>query len=475
MTRLGDRTFTNGWLPQDKIERAVQSIKQFVSLARFRGIHRILGVATSAVREASNGGRLVDRILKETGVKVQTITGEEEARLIYLAVRHTVDLSRRRGLILDIGGGSVEIIVGDQRKAEFVRCLKLGSTRLADLFVSEAPVSKRDHERLHEHLRKALRDTVAEIRPLKPELVVGTSGTLLNLANIIHHRRRGGPMTQVVGFSISTDDLRDLHRDLARASDEELERMAGIDPERRDTLLPGACLALHLMDEMDIQELTLSDRAIREGILFDYIERNSKEIEQEQQIPSVRRRSVLRFAARCAAEEDHARQAASLSLKMYRAFGMGKGLHPNAEELLEFGALVHDIGYHVSYRKHHKHAYYLIKNADLNGFSPEEVDIIACVARFHRKRAPKKNDAALKALNARERRTVRVLSAILRVADALDRSHFGIVKDLKVARRQGVVQLRLFASGDPAIEMWSADQRKKLLEKVIGSPIRITV
>jgi exopolyphosphatase/guanosine-5'-triphosphate,3'-diphosphate pyrophosphatase len=303
---------------------------------------------------------------------------------------------------------------------------------------------------------------------MRPELMIGTSGTILNIANVIHHRRTGEPMTQVIGFSVTEEEIRELHRDLGRYSDGDRERIPGIDPERRDTLLPGTCLLLHLMDELDLKELTLCDRAIREGMILDFIQRNSKRIEQEQEIPNVRRRSVMTLAERCEYEEGHARHTADLSLKLFRAMGLGRALFPNAEEILEYGALLHDIGYHVSYKKHHKHAYYLIKHADLAGFSPEEVDVIACIARYHRKKAPKRGDAALSTLSNRGIRTVRALSAVVRVADALDRSHFGLIRNLKVQKNGSSLRIRVQAAGDPAIELWAADQRKKLLERICG-------
>lgn len=470
MTRLGEQTFKTGWLPPEKVDRAANVIRQFVKLAHNRGVGKIIGVATSAIREASNGGEFIDRVYKETGVKVRTITGEEEARLIYLAVRDAVDLSRRKALIIDIGGGSVEMIVGDQSQAYFTRCLKLGGARLADLFISEYPLSKSNHEQIHSHIRGASEHVVRELRSLGFGLMVGTSGTILNLANIVHHRRTGKPMTTVIGLSVRRDELEDLHRDLARS--DELEKIEGIDPERRESLLPGACLLLHLMDELDIKELALCDRAIREGMILDYMARNSKKIEEEREIPNVRRRSVLALAGRCEYEALHARHAADLALKLFRALDFEKELHPNAEELLEYGALLHDIGYHVSYRKHHKHAYYLIKNADMNGFSPEEVDIIACIARYHRKAAPRRSDVPLRGFSKRDVRTVKVLSAVVRVADALDRSHFAVVRDLKVTRREGTLRIHVDSDSDPAIELWSAEQRKRLLEKVCEARIR---
>lgn len=471
MTRLGDETLKSGWLSRRKMDEGVSVVERFVQLARHRGVQKVLAFATAAVREASNGGEFVERILRQTGMKVRTITGDEEARLIYLAVRHFTDLSKRRALIVDIGGGSVELIVGSAQVMLGERSLKLGGARLRDLFITGQPVPKADHERIHRHIEESMGPSLDELRSAGFEQIVATSGTAINLGSIIHERRAGEPLANPLGFTYTLDELKDLHRDLARASRKELEEIPGIDPERRDHLLPGACLLLEVLKTTGRNEIVLCDKAIREGVILDYLQKNSRKIRAEIDIPNVRMRSVDQLAARCEYEAPHARSVARLALQLYDGVPLPSGLRPNARELLEYASLLHDIGYHVSYSKHHKHAYYLIKNAELPGFTPDEVEIIASVARYHRKRPPKARDLEEGSLAGRDRRTVAALAGILRVADALDRSHFGVVSDLRISAGRRGVKIRIVSKMDSAMEIWSAERRKGLLEKVCGRSV----
>lgn len=471
MTRLGDGTLKTGVLTREKIERGLEVVRQFIALARNRGAHRIIAFATAAIREASNGGEFLDRMQRETGVKASVVSGEEEARLIYVAVRHFADLSGRASLVLDVGGGSVEVIVGNDRALAFSRSLKLGVARLKDLFLPKCPPSKGDHARLHHHLRETLASTLAEVRRHKPTRFVGTSGTLINLGAMISEERDHRPLTSATGFTYDEDDLKDLHERLVKADEKEISEIKGIDPDRRDLVLPGACLLLEVMRGTRLNELTLCDRGIRDGVILDYMARNAKKLEMEAAVPNVRLRSVLALLARCETSEKHARQTARIARLLFDQLPLQRDLHPAAKELLEYAAILHDIGYHIGYEAHHRHGWYLIKNCELAGFAPEELDVIAAVVRYHRKRPPRRRDPEVRDLTARERRTVEVLTAVLRVADSLDRSHFAVVEGVRVLVRPRRVTIRLTARDDLAIELWAARQKVGMLEEVLGREV----
>lgn len=471
MTRLGDVTLKTGFIPREKVDRAVGVIKHFSQLAKNRGVSKILGVATAAVREASNGGEFLDRVQRECGIKVRTVTGNEESRLIYLAVRHHMALTSRPALIVDIGGGSAELIVGTDKDLLFERSVKLGGARLKDLFITKYPVPKGDHANVHRHIDQTLEPTLEELKRFPVSQVIGTSGTLINLGSVINGIHEGEPLTNPQGFQFTAEELEDAHKLLAKADDDELDAIKGLDPERKDILLPGACLVLHVLEAMKLDGVTLCDKAIREGVILDYIEQNAKKLEMEAEVPNVRLRSVLQLANRCEFDEGHAKRTAKVALELFDQLPVPKDLRPGVRELLEYAALLHDIGYHVSFDAHHKHGWYLIKNSELAGFAPEEVDILACVARYHRKRGPKKRDSSMSGLSGEDRRTITVLAAIVRVADALDRSHFGVVESVKVATRGKSVVIRVNAKDDPAMELWAARQKAGLLGKVLDRAI----
>lgn len=471
MTRLGDGTLQTGILEPAKIERGLEVVRQFIALAKNRGAQRILAFATAAIREASNGGEFLDRIQRETGVKASVVTGDEEARLIYVAARHFADLAGKPSLILDVGGGSVELIVGDDRAMTFARSLKLGVARLKDLFLPKCPPSKGDHERLHRHLRDTLASTLAEVRRLRPARLVGTSGTLINLGAMVSEERDDRPLPSPTGFAYDEGDLKDLHERLADADAKELLEIKGIDPDRRDLVLPGACLLIEVMRGTKLDEVTLCDRGIRDGVILDYMQRNARKLEMEAMVPNVRLRTVLQLLSRCETSEKHARQTGRLARQLWDQLPMPRDLHPAAPELLEYAAILHDIGYHIGYEAHHRHGWYLIKNSEMPGFSPEEVDVMAAVVRYHRKRPPRRRDPEMQVLGARERRTVIALTAILRVADSLDRSHFSVIEGVRAAVRPKRVTLRLSTKDDPAIELWAARQKAGMLEEVLGREV----
>lgn len=473
MTRLGDGTLKSGLIPRDKLERGVAVVKNFVQLARNRGVNKIMGFATAAIREAGNGGEFVDRIQREADLTVRTVTGDEECRLIYLAVKHFTDLAGPPSLIIDIGGGSAELIVGTDKELTYCRSLKLGGARLKDLFITRFPVPKSDHERVHRHLRDSLEHTLADLKQFPIRQVIGTSGTLINLGSVVRARREGEPLTNPHGFRYSIGELQEVHKLLARATDEELASVRGIDPNRKDMLLPGACFLLEVLEAVGLESVTLCDKAIREGAVLDYIEKNKNKLQLEAAIPNVRLRTVMQLANRCEYDREHGRRTAKLALSLFDQLPLERNLRPGARELLEYGAILHDVGYHVSFEQHHKHAWYLIKNSELSGFTPEEVDIIACVARYHRQRGPKKKDPWLEGLTREDRRTIDVLTAVLRVADALDRSHFGVVESLKVTRGQRQITIRLKTNDDPAMELWAARQKVAMLETVLGRKVQI--
>ncbi len=471
MTRLGDGTLKSGFITREKFERGLAVVKHFVQLARNRGVSKLFGFATAAIREASNGGEFVERLQREAGLTLRTVTGEEECRLIYLAVRHFMDLSGPPSLIIDIGGGSAEFIVATNKELLHARSLKLGGARLKDLFLPDYPVSKGDHALLHRHLRDSLQHELEDLRAFPMRQVIGTSGTLINLGSVISARRDGEPLTNPQGFSFTLEELVDVHKDMARTEESELGGIKGIDPNRKDILLPGACLMIHVLESLGLETVTLCDKAIREGAVLDYIATNRPRLALEAEIPNVRLRTVLQLGKRCEYDEAHAKEIARLSLALFDQLPLPRDLRPGARDLLEYASLLHDIGYHVSYDQHHKHAWYLIKNSELSGFTPGEVDVIACVARFHRKRGPKRKDPVLAGLSSEDRRTIEVLAAVIRVAEALDRSHFHVVESLKVVSRPKQVTVRLTAKDDAAMEIWAARQRVGLLEKLIGRPM----
>jgi exopolyphosphatase/guanosine-5'-triphosphate,3'-diphosphate pyrophosphatase len=431
-------------------------------------------VATSAVREARNGEAFLARCGRETGIWPLAISGSEEARLIHLAARHSIHLGGRRALVLDIGGGSVELALGSGEGLQYAASEKLGVLRLQEDFVNSDPLSARDERALRDHVEKRLVPHAARLREIGFDDAIGTSGTILALGAMAL-RAEGLDPRELHHVTVRSETLRALRRRICASDVRGRLRLPGVDPSRADLLVAGSLLLETLLDVLDIRELVLCDWALREGLLLDHIQAHPSFLAFAQACPDVRRRSVQALAERYQCDEAHGRQTARLALALFDGTLELHRLSGDDRALLEHAALLHDAGHHISYASHHRHSDYLIRNGGLVGFTPAEVEAIALLSRYHRAGWPRKKDAGFGRLSKPDRRRVRVLAGLLRVADALDRSHRQSVSGLTVEVRPEGLPLRLEASGDTELELWGLPRRAALLEKLFDRPLRAEV
>ncbi|HQR13864.1 MAG TPA: Ppx/GppA phosphatase family protein [Nitrospira sp.] len=471
MTRLGDGVFTSRRLSDQAMMRGLEVIRTLVNLARNKGYEQIEGVATSAVREARNGGEFLDHVMQQTGLTVRVITGAEEARLIFLGVQNSVALPESPTLVIDIGGGSVEVIVGNREAIFQARSLKLGAIRLKDLYLSKTPPSKSMLRELEAAVTVQLKNALGSYKTKRVEQIIATSGMAGNLAEVIHLQRTGRPLPQLNLAKVSAKDIAAVEKRLAEASLKTRLAMPGLDPKRVDTLLPAAMVFRILLELLQKTELTLCDKAIREGVIYDFIQRHHERIQAERDIPDVRKRNILALAHRCHVSETHALHVAGLALRLFDHTKPLHGFGQREREWLECAAILHDIGYMINSRQHHKHAYYLIKNSDLSGFTAEEIDLIANIARYHRRSVPTRKHDEFTVLPEGSQRVINVLSALLRIADGLDRSQFSVVQNIDVKLGKTVV-MTAQVSGDAELEIWAARGRSDLFEKVFKRPVQ---
>ncbi|MBS0178448.1 MAG: Ppx/GppA family phosphatase [Nitrospira sp.] len=471
MTRLGDGVFTSRRLSDQAMMRGLEVIRALVTLARNKGYEQIEAVATSAVREARNGGEFLDHVAQQTGLVVRVITGAEEARLIFLGVQNSVALPEQPTLVIDIGGGSVEVIVGNRETVFQARSLKLGAIRLKDLYLPKTPPSKGMLQELEQAVTVQLKAGLGPYKTKRIEQIIATSGMAGNLAEVIHLQRTGRPLPQLNLAHVTAKEIAAVEKRLAGASLKTRLAMPGLDPKRVDTLLPATIVFRILLDLLQKTELTICDKAIREGIIYDFIQRHHERIQAERDIPDVRKRNILALAHRCHVSETHALHVAGLALRLFDQTAPLHGFGPREREWLECAAILHDIGYHINSRQHHKHAYYLIKNSDLSGFTAEEIDLVANVARYHRRSVPSRKHDEFQVLSASTQRVINVLAALLRIADGLDRSQFSVVQNVDVKLGKSVL-ITVQASGDAELEMWAARGRSDLFEKVFKRPVQ---
>jgi exopolyphosphatase/guanosine-5'-triphosphate,3'-diphosphate pyrophosphatase len=475
MVRLGAGGLGGRSLTPTAMIATRQTLAKFRRLADSHKVDDIVAAATSAVREADNGGDFIAEVEQETGIQIRVISGAEEARLIHLAAVYGVHMGGSPAVAIDIGGGSVEVTLGTASHVTHARSFKLGVIRLTERFIRTDPLVARDERRLVKHINKEVGDYLDGISRRNFERVIGTSGTILSL----------GALALSDGAEIGPDALRNrrvsakaIHRVRKRLSGADLEarlHMEGLDPRRADIAVAGSIVLDTLLRRLGADEITLCDFALREGLVLDYIRRNTAAIRKIERYPDVRRRSVVELGERSGYSAVHARHVAALALSIFDQTRAVHGLGDREREWLEFGALLHDAGVHISYERHHRHSYYLIKNGELRGFDPQEIEVIALLARYHRQATPKKSHDGYGLLKSGLRRTVRTLAAMLRLAEGLDRSHAQMVASLDVVPRGDAYLIRLRPSGDVELELWAANRHRGPLEDVLHRPLRFAV
>ncbi len=475
MVRLGAGGLDGRALTPEAMHAALQVMSKFRRLAESHRVDEIIAAATSATREAENGGEFLDAITQKTGIHPRVISGTEEARLIHLAAVYGVSIPGDAAVVVDIGGGSVEITRGTGLDVDTGRSFKLGVIRLTERFVKSDPIEPRDERRMLKHINAEIGEYLDQIAAAGFDRVIGTSGTILSLGAIVsmqQGRPSGAPLRN---RHVSAKQLHRVRKELLALDLGKRLRVPGLEPRRADLAVAGAVLLDTIVRRLGAPELTLCDLSLREGLVLDYIARHRKQIAQADRYPDVRRRSVVELAERCNYWPEHANQVARLAVALFDQTRAIHGLTDREREWLEYAAILHDIGVHISYEQHHKHSYYLIKNGDLRGFEPDEIDAIALLARYHRSATPKRRHEGFGELPRKRRATVRTLAAILRLAESLDRSHSQTIStiDLRDRGDDGLLQIR--TAGDAELELWAAGRHAAPFERILGKPLRIEV
>lgn len=474
VVRLGEGEFVDQTLQPEAMQRAVQICRQFADLARSRQAQEIIAIATSATREAANQVEFVQMLKDEAGLDVQVVSGKEEARLIYLGVSSGIHLGDQKALFIDIGGGSTETIVGSQRQYDFLETHKLGAIRLASLFFlpgEDGPVDEVRYKLIKNYVRSAVVRTVQQLKEYPLQMVVGSSGTITNLAEVAYRRFHGRDFDR--DSVVTREEISDAIRMLCKLPLDERREAPGINAFRADIIIPGGAILETFLEELNLHSLRTSERGLLEGLLVDYLARHDTGHEKDL---SIRERSVLQLGRRVNFDEVHARTVARIALELFDSAREAE-LHDlgSAErEQLKYAALLHDTGSFISYSNHHAHTYYLVHNADLLGFNEAEIDLIATTAMFHRRSSPSKKHEAFSSLSEDAQEKVRVLSMLLRLAENLDRSHAGIIQHARLAAGgKKTACLVVSAEQDCTLELWGINTHIETFRKVFGRKLEI--
>jgi exopolyphosphatase / guanosine-5'-triphosphate,3'-diphosphate pyrophosphatase len=477
VVRLGENEFKNHHLQPEAMKRAILVCKKFVELAISFGAGEIIAVATSAAREAKNQAEFLKQMKNDAKLEVRIIPGKEEAHLIYLGVSSGVYIGRRKAIFIDIGGGSTEIAIGDQTQQYYIDSFELGAIRLTTMFIQAEDKGHVPHDvyaRMKLYIKKRIFKTAQFIRSARIECAFGTSGTIVNLAEItMNMHERGNTGRNLV---LSYKNLRKVVSILCTLSLEERKKIQGINPERADIIVGGAAILETIMEEFGLEEITVSNRGIVHGMLMDYLSK-CEGFPQFKEM-SVREMSVLQLGRSCNINELHANAVVSLALSLFDSSSR-IGLHDlgdQEKELLKYSSFLHDIGGFISFKRHHLHSQYIIGNTELLGFDQIEINIMANIARFHRKKLPKRNDPALAQLDEHSANTVILLSMLLRIAEKLDRSHIALVKKAEFTGKNiTTVELAIWPEGSCELEVWGVESNVKAFEKLFRRKLNLNV
>jgi exopolyphosphatase/guanosine-5'-triphosphate,3'-diphosphate pyrophosphatase len=469
--RLGAGMYERGRLSEIAVQGALVALTRMATLAKQLGAKRSEAVATSAVRDAENGEQFLELVRGETGLNVRVLEGEDEARLAFRSALAHFDLAAGRAVVMDIGGGSLELTLSADGLVERVISLRLGAIRMTERYLEGAGQKKKALRRLRKHVRDELREYLPA-RHWHAARIICSGGTFTSLA-AIHLARSGMEIAKTVhGTVIPRIDLEHLVDLLYNMSAEERQSVPGLNPARSDIIVGGLAVAAEVAARVEARELVVSSYGIREGLL----------LETAQVIPfpadpgEARERSVRKLAERSHFEEPHSRHVQKLALQLFDSLGQRLGCDPEDRRLLADAALLHDIGYHISYEKHNKHSYHLIEHAELLGMTPAEQIVVANVARYHRGAEPRKKHANYGALDRPVRQTIKRLSALLRVADGFDRGHAGAVGEIKARWMERALRLTAVparANDNLRLELWGASRKSNLLAEVAGVPVEI--
>jgi exopolyphosphatase/guanosine-5'-triphosphate,3'-diphosphate pyrophosphatase len=473
--RLGDRDPNTGNLTALAIERAFAALRRCKDLAHSLNAEQIIAVATSATREAPNGQEFIQQVENELGIRIDLISGQEEARRIYLGVLSGMEFNGQVHAIIDIGGGSTELILGDNEDARFLSSTKVGAVRLTKEFIASDPVENKEFLRLQGYIQGMLERPVDEFKSAlkqgeKP-ILVGTSGTAETLAKIhAEITRKNEPLT-LNGYRIPRDDIEDILKKLLKMSYEERVAIGGMSERRAEIILAGVTIMLEAMKMLDIDTLMVCERALREGIIVDWMLQHGYIENRLAYQGKVRSRNIYKIAHKYQVNIPHAEIIAKFALEIFDSTYNQLHCWGNLErEFLWSAAILHNCGLYISHSAHHKHSYYLIRHAELLGFSEIEIELIAQIARYHRKSKPKRKNDCYAALSEQNRKIVKQLSAILRIAIALDRRQLGAIKALecKYDPEYRQIHLHLFPrtfGDDCALEMWNLEYKKPIFEQ----------
>lgn len=471
VTRLGESVFRNGFVSEEALKETCAVLSRMADLYRKLDVVGVRAVATSAIRDTRNQAEFLARASEAAGTQAEIISGREEARLIHLGVESSWPQAGKRALVIDIGGGSAEVIGAEdgQLRESFSR--PLGAVRLRENFLRNDPPSPRELHQMQEYIREKLAPAVRRLGNCKWDRAIATSATAAAVAAAVARRPRS-QREEIDRLRVPTPQVRKLYRKIAELNLAGRRKVTGIGPRRAEIIVPGVAVLLAFLTELRLPAVYYSRAGVRDGIIADLAARNVgaelSRLNREQ------RHEVEEMARHYGVSLEHARKVAHISSLLFTALQPLHELPPAVGKLLEASAYLHDVGHFVSSVGHHKHSYYVVSNSDMPGFTARERLLIAVLCRYHRKSMPSPVHNAFQSLTPEEKRMVTLSIPLLRLADNLDRSHQQRIQSLECRLRDGEVLLQVHSKGDVDLEQWGAERAAEVFREVYNRTISVT-
>jgi exopolyphosphatase/guanosine-5'-triphosphate,3'-diphosphate pyrophosphatase len=469
VTRLGESVFRTGSIDESAARSVLAVLERMKEAYSKLGVLAVRAVATAAVRDASNSDEFLERASAVLGEPVERISGLEEARLIHLGVETRWPHPRQRILILDIGGGSAEVIDAEHGLLRSALSRPLGAVRLQTVFLKHDPPLEEELVQMQEFIEEKLHAVGQQIAHAAFDRVIGTSASasaIVCAANRIPRQRR----EEADRRRVTAAQLRRLYRQLAAMDVNERRKVTGIGPRRAEIILPGVAVMLKVLEMFGARQLYYCTAGVRDGILRDLADREAGA--ERVRLDAEQRRMVEMYARRFGVDLKHARKVAAFARELFTALTPWHRLKPETGRLLKAAAYLRDTGHAINDMAHHKHSQYIVANADLAGFTDEERHLVAMLCRYHRKAPPSARHGDYITLPAEQQRMVQYLYPLLRIADALDRSRDQRVEELECALDDGTLTLILKSGKDLGLEMWALERTAALFRQVYGKQLR---
>jgi exopolyphosphatase/guanosine-5'-triphosphate,3'-diphosphate pyrophosphatase len=462
--RLGGDVFDGSLIKPATIEKAVKAISNLLAFAKLHNAEKIRAVATSAVREAHNQKQFLAEVKEKTGLTVEVISGTEEGRLIHLAVSTAVDLSKGISVLLDIGGGSVEVSLVRNDELLITESIELGAVRMLPLLARPA-----GSKLLERFIRQAAEDILSQVREDISEnnisTLIATGGNLEALGELKVYLKKGGDP-----HTVSAAELKEIVDQLAELTVEERIKKLELRPDRADVIYPASLVVKHIISYLKLETIIIPGVGLREGVLVELL-RDAQSNDSKKKVVASLFTYALKLGKKYRLNNEHAKKVRELSASLFELFREEHKLPDRYRSLFELAALLHDVGQFIAMKGHHKHSETIIESEPFPGLSDSDRHIVAALARYHRKSPPSTKHPIFDGLSANDREVVVKLSPILRIADALDRSHENKISRVQMKKKDKKIILEISGDEDCSLELWAVDKKKDLFEKVYDTKL----